>query len=398
MKAAIRPLLTALSVAGLALALAAGCDDGKTNTGTDVPAGTDTPGGDGTVANTDGTGGTDTTGTPDGDVGTPDATTDTAGGTDTTTNPDTPVLFCGDGVCNNGESSLTCGSDCGAPTTNLLCPQVTQCLVQQCTVNVTQACFSSATAAGGACAAATGELGPWLDNNNCVAGCTQPATAGGTPPPPADAYGCVVSNCVGLTAKCYSVGDVGEGTCAAIGGCLNSCGTPNLSADYGTCARACVAAAKQKSAAAFFASQLCLAIMCPNATTTADKCVQDVTNAATSPPGLCVAALDACQNDGAVVVADPSPDAGGDSSAPDAAGDASSPDSAVVPDTANVDGASDADADATDTGDDTGPLPDTEGDLSSVSDIPVTPDVVPGDANGSGFFPFSAQRFIPRRF
>lgn len=383
MKTASHRFFAALSVAALTFAFAAGCDDGSGNNGADGTVKIDTTGGgDGTTGTPDGTSGTDTTATPDGATGTDTTVTpDGAIGTDTTVTPDgtigtdttvtpdgnPPAPFCGDTLCNGGESSLTCPGDCGASTSKLLCPQVAQCLVQECTANITQACFSSTTAAGGACATDTGELGPWLDSNNCVAGCTQPATVGGTPPAAADAYGCVVSNCVGLTAKCYSGGDVGGGDCAAIAGCLNSCGTPNLSATYGTCARACVAAAKQKSAAAFFATQLCLAIMCPNATTTADKCVQDVSNPATSPPGLCAAAIDACENDGAVVIADPTPDAGGDTGEPDA----STPD-ATTPDAQE----------------DVGPMPDTT----------PTPDAS-GDASGSsGFAPFFGARYLPERY
>jgi hypothetical protein len=369
MKAAFRPLFVALSVASLTLALAAGCDDGDKNTGADVAAGTDTPlGSDGTTGNPDSTTGNpdSTTGNPDSTTGTPDAKTDNGGGSDTTVTPDTTTApFCGDGVCNGGESQLTCPGDCGGSTTqtSYLCHEIQGCFGEKCgslTGQEFQTCANAAINAGGQCQSPPAELQLFLADNQCLATkCASATTA-------IAQLECLRANCLATGAACNAGGPpMGAGFCGGIFTCLQTC--PATGATAGTCTRACFAAATASANELFLDLIYCANAACASTPAAQQQaCFQSALN---PNGGACAVPFNACQVDGTVVEPDPTPDAAGDTSTPDAA-DAT------------------ADAAAPDATQDAGPTP----------DVTPTPDAAPGDAGGAGFFPFRAGRFIPTQF
>jgi hypothetical protein len=381
MKIASHRFLAALSVAALTFALAAGCDDGSGNTGADGTVKVDTTGGgDGTTGTPDGTSGTDTTGTPDGTsgtdtTGTPDGTsgTDTTGtpdgtsGTDTTATPDgnPPAPFCGDTLCNGGESQLTCPGDCGGTVTpsSLLCFELNGCLATQCgSLPAAQqnACANAAINAGGACPSAASELQIFLADNQCLnANCAAETTAAGQAT-------CIGAKCTLTQANCNSGNVKGAGTCGVLQTCLQTCLVGGqLDAK---CARTCYSATSQAGLELDVKFNYCLLGACASSQTQAQlqQCAQAVLN---PNGGACAPAQAACMQDGAVVVADPTPDASsGDA---DAAGDTAEPD-ATTPDAQE----------------DAGPMPDTT----------PTPDAS-GDASGSsGFAPFFGARYLPERY
>ncbi|MEZ4268978.1 MAG: hypothetical protein R3F39_21685 [Myxococcota bacterium] len=381
MKTMRHPLIATLGVVALTLTLAAGCDDGGGTNGADGTVKTDVAAGpDGTIITPDGTTGTPdgTTGTPDGTTGTPDGTTGTPDGTtgnDTTGTPDTnpPAPFCGDTLCNGGESQLTCPGDCGGTVspTSLLCFELNGCLAAQCAalpVAEQNACANAAINAGGACPSAAGELPLFLADNQClVQNCGSETTAAGQ-------AACIGAKCAGTQATCNAGTVKGSGTCGALQTCIQTC-LVGGQVDA-PCARTCYSATSQGGLELDVKLNYCLLAACASAPTQAQ--LQQCAQAALAPTGTCGPARAACLADGTVVVADPTPDASGDISQPDAGSDTSTDttESDASPDTTEADTAEDA-----------GPLPDS---------VP-TPDAA-SDASGAGFSPFFGERFFRARF
>lgn len=375
MKTASRSIVAALSAAALTFVLAAGCDDSSSNNGADVTVHADVAGGDGTLGNTDGTGGTDTKGAPDGKGGAdttaaPDAkggtdttvTPDSGGGTDTTVTPDSnpPAPFCGDEICNGGESQVTCPGDCGGTVTPtaLLCFEINGCLAEQCgSLPAAQqnACANAAINAGGACPSATGELPIFIADNQCLAAnCAAETTAVGQ-------AACIGEKCSQTQANCNSGNVKGAGTCGALQTCLQSCLVGGQI--DAPCARACYSATAQTGLELDVKLNYCLLATCANSPTQA--LLQQCAQAALNPNGgACAPAQAACVSDGAIVVADPTPDASGD-----AAGDT-------------------ADTTTPDAEEDAGPMPDTT----------PTPDASGDPSGSSGFAPFFGARYLPERY
>ncbi len=194
--------------------------------------------------------GDDTNGTPTADVA-PDQ------GGDTTTGD------VGDDTAEEDTAQPDAGPDTGPdvtpdvvpdegpqPTDKLICPELTECVVEACGANVTQACLGTALGPNGACEPASNtEATLWQAMLTCQNGCVDGNALDFT---------CVEANCLDEISACNAGGTFGSGGCIGIVQCQQACGQ----APTAECIRNCYSSASQQANIQLQRVELCLQDAC----------------------------------------------------------------------------------------------------------------------------------------
>lgn len=225
--------------------------------------------GDDDSPNTD-TSVTDTTADTTPDTTVPDTTVP-----DTTT-PDTTVP---DTTTPDTTAPDTTTPDVAPDPAEGICPGLAKCLSVCANETCETTCLDAADSEAEANLATA--YTSCLETNNCTTSEFPTAAESKT------AIECERSSCLGQKADCIAGDTFGNATCAVTGQCLQACGEEDL-----LCQRACITAASEQSANAFFDYSLCVARECFGSVN-----FQTCSQQAASAVGPCSTVYNACYGD-----------------------------------------------------------------------------------------------------